>query len=126
MTGSVAVGAFFVSSPLVVFHHRGRYDTCRHGDDGVTDKHHAGGKKLPQTGDRGDVSVAYGSHGDDCPVDAVRDIVELGVGLCAFNHIHQCPDGSHQNNDKQEEYRNLFAAFSQGGEQPFTFVQEVE
>ena len=126
MAGTVAVGTFFVSSALVIFHHRSRYDTRRHGDDGVTDKHHAGGKELSQTGGGSNVSVAYGSHGDDGPVNAVRDIIELGIGLRTFNHVHQCPDGCHQNDDKQEEYRNLFATLAKGGEQPFAFVQEVE
>ena len=88
VSGAMAVGAFFVSPAFIFFHHGGRYDPCRYGNNSVTDEHDTGGKELPETGDGGDVSIAYGSHGDDSPIDAVRDIVELGVGLRSFNHIH--------------------------------------
>ena len=77
VSGAMAVGTFFVSSAFVVFHHGGRYDTCGYGNNRVTDQHDTGGKEFPKTGDGGDVSIAYGSHGDDSPVNAVRDVVEL-------------------------------------------------
>lgn len=126
MSGAVAVGAFLVPSAFIVFHHGGRNDSCRYGDDRIADKHHAGGKKLSESGDRGDVTIAYGGHGDDCPVDTVRDVVELGIGLRALYHVHQRSDRSHQNDDEQEKDGYLLAAFAQGGEQPFAFVQEIE
>ena len=47
------------------------------------------GKELSESGDGGDVTIAYGGHGDDCPVDTVRDVVELGIGLRALYHVHQ-------------------------------------
>ena len=88
VSGSMAVGAFFVSSAFIFFHHGGRYDTCRYGDNRVTDEHDAGGKEFSEAGGGSNISITYGSHGDDSPIDAVRDIVELGVGLRSFNHIH--------------------------------------
>ena len=77
MIGTVAVGTFLVPSSFIIFHHRSRYDTCRHGDNGVTDKHHTGRKELPKTGDRSDVSVTYSRQGDNCAVNAVWKVVEL-------------------------------------------------
>jgi len=37
VSGAMAVGTFFVSSAFVVFHHGGRYDPCRYGNNCVTD-----------------------------------------------------------------------------------------
>ena len=94
VSGAVAVGAFLVPSAFIVFHHGGRNDSCRYGDDRIADKHHAGRKEL----------------------DTVRDVVELGIGLRALYHVHQRSDRSHQNDDEQEKDGYLLAAFAQGGE----------
>ena len=114
VSGAVAVGAFLVPSAFIVFHHGGRNDSCRYGDDRIADKHHAGGKELSESGDRGDVTIAYGGHGDDCPVDTVRDVVELGIGLRALYHVHQRSDRSHQNDDEQEKRRLSSCCFRAG------------
>lgn len=86
--GAMAVGTFFVSPAFILFHHGGRYDTCGYGNNRVTDQHDTGGKEFSEAGGGSNISITYGSHGDDSPIDAVRDIVELGVGLRSFNHIH--------------------------------------
>ena len=96
----MAVRTFFVSSPFIFLHHGGGHNTGRYRNDSVTDQHDASRKKLSQSGDRSYISVSYGSHRDNGPINAVRDVVELGVGLCSFNHIHQRADGSHQDDDK--------------------------
>lgn len=88
VSGAMAVGTFFVSPAFILFHHGGRYDTCGYGNNRVTDQHDTGGKEFSEAGGGSNISITYGSHGDDSPIDAVRDIVELGVGLRSFNHIH--------------------------------------
>ena len=85
VSGAMAVGTFFVSPAFILFHHGGRYDTCGYSNNRVTDQHDTGGKEFSEAGGGSNISITYGSHGDDSPIDAVRDIVELGVGLRSFN-----------------------------------------
>lgn len=124
--GTVAVGALFFHPPLVILHHRDRDNARGNGNDGIADQHHNSRKEFSHGGDGRDVSVANGGHGDDCPIDAVRDVVELRIGLRAFDHIHERSDGGHQNDNEEKEYGNLLAAFAQGRQQKFTFNKEIE
>lgn len=63
---------------LALLDHRGRYDACGHGDDGVTDKHDDGGEEPADRCRRGDVAITDSGHRDDGPINAVGDIVESG------------------------------------------------
>ena len=122
----MAVGTFFVSPAFILFHHGGRYDTCGYGNNRVTDQHDTGGKEFSAAGGGSNISITYGSHGDDSPIDAVRDIVKQQLRVESTSCILWLCDGSHQNDDKQEEHCNLLTTFTQGSEQPFPLIQKVE
>lgn len=53
------------------------------------------------------VAIANGRHGDDGPVDAVGDVVELRVGGIAFDGIHHRAHGCDEDEHEKEEDENL-------------------
>lgn len=82
----------------------GRDNTSRNSDDGVTKNHDDAGEELTETSGRGDVTIAYGSKGDDGPIDALRYARKLRARDITLNDIHQHAEDANKNNDEEEIY----------------------
>lgn len=99
----VASRATSVPAFLLGFVYHGCADYARRdGDDGVAKNHDDAGKEASDGGDRSDVAIAHSGEGDDCPIDTCRNVVELGVGLIALHHVHNCSYDGDENQDKKE------------------------
>lgn len=72
------------------------------------------------------VSISYGRHGDDGPVDAVGDVVELWAGGIAFDGIHHRAHGRDEDEHEKEEDEYLGRTDPQGAQEQVAFVDEGE
>ena len=107
----VTVGTLQIFKFFVFLHHRYRDDTCGYGNNSVADQHNAGGQEFAEGGSGGDVSITDGGHGDDAPVNTVRDVIELCIGLSSLDHVHQRTDGDDEDDDKEKKNGYLFTTF---------------
>src|SRR6478672_11212641 len=57
-------------------HYFGSHNARGHGNDAVADEHDKRRNEFSQRRYRRNVAIAYGSQGNDGPVDAVRDTLE--------------------------------------------------
>ena len=95
---------------LALLDHRGRYDACGHGDDGVADEHDDGGEEPADRRRRGDVAITDSGHRDNGPVNTIGNIVESGSWRIALDHVHDGAHRDNENQDKQEEDENFRGA----------------
>ncbi len=107
VTVTVATGTASLLQLLMFAHHRSRDNARRDGYDGVADEHNDGREEAAHGGNGRDVAIADGRHGDDGPVDAVGDVVELRVGGIAFDGIHHRAHGCDEDEHEKEEDENL-------------------
>lgn len=87
------------------------HDSCWYRNDAVTHNHDDGRDELTQRRNRRDVAKTDRGQGDDCPVNAYRDVRE--AAFRAFHHIHNRPqdDAKHQN--RKDKHQDFGAAFPQ-------------
>ena len=109
---------------FVLADHRGRYDACRYGNDGVADEHDDGREKTSYWSNRGYVAIAYCRHGDNGPIDAVGDVVEAGAVFRSLDHVHYRAHRSDQYQYEKEEYHNLRGTDPQRPQQQVALVDE--
>lgn len=110
----------------VVVDELGTDDACGDCHDGVAQEHDDGTEAAAKGGDGGYVAIAHGGHGDDCPVDAGRDVAKLCVGLAAFNHVHECAEGDDHDDDEEEEHHNLAHTEGKGTDEVVALFEETE
>ncbi len=127
------VGFFVAAGTASVFtltlglvNHGGGYDAGGDGDDGVAEDHDEPGKDTSDSGDRGDVAIANGGEGDDCPVDTGHDVGELGAGLPSLNDEHEGAEDGDKDEDKEEIDEYLTETQSDALEEEVAFVDEGE
>ena len=104
----------------------GRYDACGYGNDGITQKHDEGRKQTSDGSNWGDVTIAYGSHRHNSPIDGGSQIGELCIGLTTLNHKHQRSQTSDQYQYKQEIDGYFGQTLLEGVHQDITLVDETE
>lgn len=121
---SVATGTASLLQLLVFAHHRGRDNARGDGNDGVADEHDDGRDEAAHGRDGRDVAIAHGGHGDDGPVDAVGDVVELRARGIALDGIHHRAHGRDEDEHEKEEDENLRRADPQRPQQQVAFVDE--
>ena len=107
VTVTVATGTASLLQLLMFAHHRSRDNARRDGYDGVADEHNDGREEAAHGGNGRDVAIADGRHGDDGPVDAVGDVVELRTRGIAFGGIHHRAHGRDEDEHEKEEDENL-------------------
>ena len=126
MTVTVTMGTASLLQLLVFAHHRGRDNARGDGNDGIADEHNDGGYETSHWRNRRDVAIAHSSHGDDGPVDAVGDIVELRVWGIAFDGIHHRAHGRDEDEHEKEEDENLRCTDPQRPQEQVAFVDKGE
>lgn len=87
---------------LGLIYHGGGYDAGRYGDDGVAEYHNHAGDNLASHCDWGDVAISHGGEGDDCPIDAGKEVAELGAFGIALYHEHDGAEDDYEYGDKEE------------------------
>ena len=107
-----------------VTHHFSGDDAGGYGEDSITQDHDEGGKELPEFRYRRDVAIAYGSEGDDGPVDAAGDTGKAFV-LAAFHKVHNGTDDDDEQQDEGQEYCDFGPAGLQGADDDLAFRKEM-
>ena len=127
------VGFFVAAGTASVFtltlglvNHGGGYDAGGDGDDGVAENHDEPRKDATDGGDGGDVAIADGGEGNDCPVDAGHDVGELCAGLSSFDDEHKGAEDGDEDEDKEEIDEYLAETQTDALKEEVAFVDEGE
>lgn len=112
--------------PVRVVYERGCDDARGDGDDGVAQQHDEGREQSAEGCHGCDVAIAHGGHGDDGVVDGCSKVGELGVGLVAFDEIHERADARHEDKHEHEVHHDFAHTASQGLQQQIALVEKAE
>ena len=118
--------ASILAFALGLVNHRGRNNTCRNSDDGVTKNHDDAGQKASNNSDRGDVTITDGSEGNNRPIDAGADVGELRTWLCSFYNEHERANDGDEDEDKGKIDEYLAETQTDALHQEVAFVDEGE